>query len=243
MKKLTINNLPELPWDVSEAINQLRVNLTFTGTNIKTIMVTSSIPNEGKSFVSMGLWRALAGSEKRTLFIDCDMRLSEIRHLYDMQTTDVFVGIAHLLSGQSDIPDTIYKTNVANGYILPVTNEIADPTVLLESERFKDLIDNCANAFDYVIIDCPPLESVSDALYVSKYCDGTILVVRSGYTKKIFVNNSVNSLKRAGSHILGFVLNRIDTSSNGSYYYKNYGNYKKEYSGAKVDKKKKKKKK
>lgn len=226
MKTLQINNLPDLPFDVTESINQLRVNLSFTGSDIKVIMITSTVPNEGKSFVSQGLWRSLAGVGKRVLHIDCDLRMSEARSVLNMTTNGEFVGIAHLLSGQADIPDVVYKTNVPNGYMLPVTTAVADPTILLESERFRILLENCRETFDCIILDTPPLGSVADALNISKYCDGTVLVVRSGFTKKKFVNESVQALKRAGSPLLGIVLNRVDTGKKGSaYYYKDYYKY------------------
>lgn len=229
MKRLVINNLPELPWDVSEAINELCVNISFEGADAKTVMVTSSVPNEGKSFVSMGLWRALAESNKRTILIDCDMRSSEMRRVYDMKADDVFVGLESFLNGQSDSLDAIYKTNITNGYILPSIDPVDHPTMLLQSLKFKELIESCAQAFDFVIIDCPPLGSVSDALYVSKHCDGSVVVVRSGFTKKMFVKNTIRSLQRAGSHILGIVLNGVDISSRGSYYYKEYRQYNRYY--------------
>lgn len=240
MKSLQINRLPDLPFDVSEAINQLRVNLSFTGSDMKVIMVTSTLPNEGKSFVAFNLWRSLAGIGKRVLHIDCDLRMSEMRSVLDYSVAGDFVGIAHLLSGQADIPDVVYKTNVPNGYMLPVTTAVADPTILFESERFRVLLEHCRETFDYVIVDTPPLGNVSDALNISKNCDGTVLVVRSGFTKKRFVNESVQSLKRAGSPLLGIVLNRVDTSKkSGSYYYKDYYKYGAEYyKGGKKDRKK-----
>lgn len=230
MKSLTMNKLPELPFDVSESLNQLRINLSFSSTNVKKVLITSSVPNEGKSFVAIGLWRSVAAAGKRALLIDCDLRMSEMRTKFDMTTSENFEGIAHLLSGQADIPDVVYRTNVPNGYILPVTNLVADPTFLLESDRFKEMLESCSNTFDYIILDCPPLGSVADALNISKYCDGSLLVVRSGSTNKRLVMSSVQSLRRAGSPLLGIVLNRVDTRRrSGSYYYKDYYSYGAEY--------------
>ena len=226
MKYLEVTNLPELPFDVSEAINQLRVNLSFAGVDIKSVVVTSSIPNDGKSFIALGLWRALANVGKRVLLIDGDLRLSQLRSVYGLATRDNFIGIAHLLSGHADIPDLVYKTNVTNGYILPVTTDIADPTNLLESERFSILLKNCDETFDMIIVDTPPLGSVADALNIVRKCDGSILVVRSGFTKKKIVSESVMSLRRTGKPLFGIVLNRVDTSrKSGSYYYNEYYQY------------------
>ena len=239
MKSLTINKLPDLPFDVSEAVNQLRINLSFAGTNVKRVLITSSVPDEGKTFVALNLWRSVASVGKRTLLIDCDLRLSQMRTKLDITTSENFVGIAHLLSGQADIPDVIYRTNVPNGYMMPVTNLVADPTFLLESERFREMMDSCSETFDYIILDCPPLGSVADALNISKYCDGSLLVVRSGMTGRRLVMSSVQALKRVGSPLLGIVLNRVDTRrGSGSYYYKDYYAYGAEYYQSK-DKKKK----
>ena len=100
MNKLIIQNLPELPFDVEEAINQLRVNLGFCGDQIKTIMVTSSLPNEGKSFIAVYLWKMLAGLGSSTLLIDCDLRKSEMRAKYGISSTEKITGIAHYLAGK-----------------------------------------------------------------------------------------------------------------------------------------------
>lgn len=230
MKLLNVTNLPDLQFDVQEAINQLRVNLSFAGSDVKTVMITSSVPNEGKSFVSINLWRSLASVGKKVLLIDGDLRLSQMRTDFGFQTSETFVGLAHVLSGQADLPDVVYRTNVPNGFILPVTNLLADPSILFAKPVFKELIEACEQNFDYILIDCPPLGSVSDALTISKYCDGAILVVRSGETRKSIVMESVQSLKRVGAQILGICLNRVDTSRKGAYYYRD--GYNSEYYAA-----------
>lgn len=239
MKSLTINNFSELPFDVAEAVNQLRVNLSFTDANIKKIVVTSSIPNEGKSFLALCLWRAMAQTGKKVLFVDCDLRLSEIKDIYDIQTSDAFFGIAHVLSGQCAVQDVMYKTNIPNAYMIPSTNAVSNPSTLLESEHFKEVLDQVADVFDYVIIDTPPIGTVADALTIGKVADGNILVVRSGFTKKVLVRDTIERLKVTNQPLLGIVLNRVDVSRNSSYYYKGYGSY---YGNYDPDKQKKKKK-
>ena len=225
MKSLTLNRLKNYPFDVTESINQLRVNLSFTDKDLKRIVITSSIPNEGKSTITLALWRSLAGIGKKTLLIDCDLRLSQYRTECQMRTEEVFVGIAHVLSGQNDIQDVIYKTNVPNGYMIPVTSLINNPGILLESHRMNELMEQVYDVFDYIIIDTPPMASVADALTVLKNADASIFVVRSGMAKKELVKESVEKLKRTGKPLLGMVLNGVDTSARGSYYYKGYGDY------------------
>lgn len=136
MKELMIRNLPELPFDMSEALNQLRVNLGFCGDQVKAVMVTSSVPNEGKSFVAMQLWKQMAEVGTPTLLIDCDLRNSELRSKYGISSTEKLIGSAHYLAGRAELEDVLYQTNVPNGYILPVASAIANPTILLEGERF-----------------------------------------------------------------------------------------------------------
>lgn len=239
MKSLTINNFSELPFDVAEAVNQLRVNLSFTDANIKKIVVASSIPNEGKSFLALCLWRAMAQTGKKVLFVDCDLRLSEIKDIYDIQTSDAFFGIAHVLSGQCAVQDVMYKTNIPNAYMIPSANAVSNPSTLLESDHFREVLDQVADVFDYVIIDTPPIGTVADALTIGKVADGNILVVRSGYTKKVLVRDTIERLKVTNQPLLGIVLNRVDVSRNSSYYYKGYGSY---YGNYDPDKQKKKKK-
>ena len=225
MKSLTLNRLENYPFEVSESINQLRVNLSFTDKDMKRIVITSAIPNEGKSTISLALWRSLAVIGKKTLLIDCDLRRSQYRTECQMRTEEVFVGIAHVLSGQNDIQDVIYKTNVPNGYMIPVTSLINNPGILLESHRMNELMEQVYDVFDYIIIDTPPMASVADALTVLKNSYASIFVVRSGMAKKELVKESVEKLKRTGKPLLGMVLNGVDTSAHGSYYYKDYGDY------------------
>lgn len=226
MKELTIKYLDDLPYEVVEDVNQLRVNLSFSGQNVQAIMLSSSVPDEGKSFLSLCLWKSLAEIGKRVVFVDADLRMSLIRSVYEIQTNDRFTGLAHVLSGQNRINDCLYKTNIPNAFMIPATNDISNPSNLLESSAFDDLLKTCRNAFDYIIIDTPPLTSVADALTIGKYCDGSILVVRAGYTKKSLAEESSNRLKNIGKPFLGFVLNRVDVSRrSSSYYYYKKGNY------------------
>lgn len=241
MKSLTINNFAELPFDLAEAVNQLRVNLSFTDASIKKIVVTSSVPNEGKSFIALNLWRAMALTGKKVLFVDCDLRASEIIDIYDIHSSDTFYGIAHALSGQCPVQEVMYKTNIPNGYMIPSVNAVSNPSTLLETKYFKEVLDQVAGVFDYVIIDTPPVGTVADALTIGKAADGNIVIVRSGYTKKALVKDTLDSLKITNKPLLGIVLNRVDVSRNGSYYYKGYGSYYGNYTRNQQKKKTKKK--
>ena len=227
MRQLTVHQLHPLPFDAAESINQLRVNLGFCGTDIKSIMLTSSTPDEGKSFVSMNLWHQMAGVGARTILVDCDLRNSEMRTRYGIGGQGKLYGIAHYLAGQVELEDVIYETNVAGGYLVPVTTNIANPSILLEGERFAALMKYCRGQFDYVLVDTPPLMNVADGMNIASHCDGSVLVVRSGVTPRRLVENSIHMLQKTSTPLLGTVLNRVDTSRRASqYYYKrNYTKY------------------
>lgn len=225
MKELTIKYLPELPFAVEESINQLRINLGFCGDQIKTIMITSSIPDEGKSFIGMHLWKMLAAVGNRVLLIDCDLRASVLRAKYGIKAQEKITGIEHYLSGQVELGEALYKTNIENGFLLPAATTVANPSLLLESERFSAMIDQCAELFDCILIDTPPLESVADALQIAPHTDGIVLVVRSGVTSRKLVENAVGQIKRTGVPLLGMVLNRVEADNKNSYYYRRYYRY------------------
>ncbi len=227
MRKMKIGKLEALNFETEEALNQLRINLSFCGDNLRTIMITSSVPNEGKSFVSLHLWRMLANLGMKTLLIDADLRNSEMINSFQMSTEGKMMGIAYYLSGKCRIEDALYSTDIPNGYILPTSATVANPTILLESRKFSGVVEACSERFDYVIIDTPPLGSVADALNISRYCDGSILVVRSDAAPRKTVEESVRLLKRTETPILGVVLNRVDLRSRSNRYYSGY--YRKRY--------------
>lgn len=232
MNHLTIQHLPELPFEIEEAVNQLRVNLGFCGDQIKTVMITSSVPNEGKSFITMQLWRMMAEVGSRVLLIDCDLRKSEMRAKYGISSDEKITGIAHYLAGKVELPDAIYSTNVPNGFLMPLAASVANPSILLENPRFAEMVEVCAGQFDYVLIDTPPLESVADALRIATHADGVVLVVRSGRTSRKLVADAAEKLQRTGAPILGVVLSRAEMDRRGSRYYKRYyynGYYSKGY--------------
>ncbi len=224
MKNIEFEKPQELTFFTREAISKLRVNLGFMGKDIKTIMITSSVPNEGKSFISFNLWKTASESGKKCLLIDVDLRNSRLRKDHDMQ----FYGgipntIAHVLSGQVPVEEAIYSTNIKNGYILPITSSVANPSILLSNGVLKELLENLRDEYEYIFLDTPPILSVADALQIAEYCDGSVLVIRANSTKRKDVEEAYHSLERTGKPILGTVLNRAQQLSQASEYY--YGYY------------------
>lgn len=247
MQKLNLNNMPQLPYAMEEAVNRLRINIGFLGKDIRKIMVISSISDEGKSTITMHLWRQMAESGTSSIFVDADMRKSVIADKYNIQLEKVtgseavqeensntekgLFGTTNYLSGDGPLEDAIYHSQYPSGDIIPNFDNVINPSLLLESNRFKEMLDQLADRYRYVFIDAPPLNLVSDGERMGHLCDGAILVARAGVTSKKLVKNSVNQLERSGCPLLGVVLNRVE-GAKGGYYTKRYGNY---YYGKKDD--------
>ena len=232
----TINlTIPELQFSAEEALNRLRVNVRFSGASTKKIMITSSIPNEGKSHICVYLWKMLAEAGYKTVLIDADLRKSVLRDELQFKTdSQQLYGMDYYLAGMARADQIIYKTNVENGYFIPCVNLLENPSPLLEDPRLKQLLDRLSTVFDYIIIDTPPLISVSDGAIIGAMCDGSILVVRSGFTPKTLVKQSLHQLERAGVRLLGTVLNGVETAHHGygryyNGYYNKYYKYYKSY--------------
>ena len=222
MNRVVLESMPELPYAVEEAINRLRVNINFSGSNVKKIMVISTMPNEGKSFVAMHLWRQIAEAGTSTVLVDTDLRKSVMVSDYGIKGEKATVGTSSYLADTIPLSDAIYETNYEHGHIIPNFDNVINPSLLLESNRFKDMLDQLAEKYRYVFIDAPPLNLVSDGEKIGSLCDGAILVVRSGKISKEMVKNSARQLQRAGCPLLGVILNRVEGST-GGYYYKKYG--------------------
>ena len=230
MNKLSIGNMPRPDYFVQSEIDRLRVNVGFAGTDKKVIMITSSEPNEGKSYISVNLWNELAKAGRSVCFVDADMRKSMLRNTLRLSTDrEDFAGLSHYLAGYADAESVIYATDRQRAYMIP-TATLVNPSLLLEGKRFDNLIVSLRQSFDYVIIDTPPLGIVSDGQKIAAKCDGCILVVRAHETRKEVVRNSLLQLSNVGCPLLGVVLNRAETRRGRGYYAKSY--YTKYYSNA-----------
>jgi len=228
--------IPELPYAAEEALNRLRVNVKFSGKEIKTIMIISSVPNEGKSHVAVYLWKMLAEAGFKTVLVDCDLRKSVMKKEMSFRCDEEYQGLDYYLSGLAEYDDVVHHTDIENGDIVPISNLLQNPSSLLEDARLGELFRALEGNYDYVIVDSPPLVSVSDGILIAQHCDGAILIVRSGETPRSLIRQSMNQLKQTDCRLLGTVLNGVATG-NRAYgrYYGYYSKYYSEYYGKKED--------
>lgn len=223
MKKLNLT-IEDMPYAAEEALNRLRVNIKFCGKNTKKILITSSVPNEGKSTVSVHLWKLLAEAGFPTVLVDVDLRKSEHNTILKMQGVEE--GINHYLSGMAEYEDVVYETNIPNGHWVPIAELLENPSALLEDPRLEELLNRLSEDYRYVIIDTPPLDNISDGALIASMSDGAVLVVRCAETPKNIVKQSMQQIDRVGCPLLGVVLNRAEVKG-GAFqkYYGRYGKY------------------
>lgn len=210
---------------VSEEIKKVRTNLKFTAVtdDIKTIMVTSSVPGEGKSFISANLAVAFAQNEERVLIIDCDLRKGRQKKIFEIaeRKSGGFSSLLINKNFEEDYKKYIRKTNVNNLYLISSGPFPPNPSELLSSERCKKIIEMLKSKFDIIILDCPPLVGLNDTLVISSYADISIIVARHKKTPMDVLEKSKKALENVGVKKLSVILNQIDTKVN-SYYYGHY---------------------
>ncbi|MGN0779381.1 MAG: CpsD/CapB family tyrosine-protein kinase [Aristaeellaceae bacterium] len=226
MRSLNITNFPSIGYSVAEAVNTLCTNLSFSGENVRKIMVTSSHASEGKSFVSMNIMRTMAKFGRSVVLVDADLRRSEINRKYGLQFPEGEEkwGLAHYLAGKVGQDEVIYATNMEGAYFVPIGREVSNPLPLLNSQRFQTLMDDLAQRADYVIVDAPPVGTVIDGAQIAKYCDGTLLVVSYNTVRRQELIDLKDQLEQTGCPILGTALNMVEYDSylSKKYYYKSY---------------------
>ena len=204
-----------------EAIKTLRTNIQFTGTEVKSIVVTSCYPNEGKSDVVFQLAREIGNMGKKVLVLDADIRKSS--YINRFQVKQKTEGLSQYLSGQSRLQDIVYSTNFQGVDIIFAGPTAPNPSELLAQEKFTSLIHGMREKYDYVLADTPPVGSLTDAAVVARQCDGAIMVIESDLVSRRIAAKAKEQLEMSGCHILGAVLNKVDMKKNK--YYSKYSYY------------------
>ena len=226
----------KLSFAATEAYKLLRTNLMFTlpdEQKCRIVGITSSARGEGKSTTAINLSYTLAETGKKVLLLDIDLRLPSIAKKLEIKSAP---GLTNVLAGTADISSSICKAEqFKNWDILPSGDVPPNPTELLGSSQMRTLIEKVSPNYDFIIVDLPPVNIVSDALVVSPLLDGMIIVVRENFAEHRELKNCKRLLDMANVNVLGFVINVAaeDKSSYGKYkrqryyrkYYKSYGYY------------------
>lgn len=213
----------------NEAIKTLRTNIQFSGNKVHVIMMTSTVPEEGKSETIFALASAMAQIGNKVLLIDADIRKSVLASRYQLNTR--VDGLSQYLSGQKTLQEVCYSTNIDHLDMIFSGPYSPNPADLLEEPELKKLLEWARSEYDYVFIDTPPVGSVIDGAIIAPLCDGVIIAIGSGAVSYKLIQKVKTQLERTGCRILGTVLNRVNIQEQHGYYryYGKYGKYDKYY--------------
>lgn len=223
MNITNINETNKLDYSARESFKTLRTNFLFCGDDYKTILITSSVKNEGKSTVSIELAKSLALADKKVLLIDADLRKSVYASTYTTNTQEV-VGLSEFLSGQTTYDNIIYSTQFENLSLIFAGAVPPNPVELLGSKKFEELIKQKREEYDYVIIDAAPLGAVIDAAAVAAFCDGAIMVIAANEIRTRLAQDVKEQIEKSNCKVLGAILNKVPMKA-GSYYDSYYKKY------------------
>lgn len=209
----------------SEEIKKIRTNLKFSSINeeLKVICITSSLPGEGKSRISANLAASFSQNGEKVLLIDCDLRKGHLKKLFNV-SEDENHGLSKLLINkewEKEYRTYIKSTKIQNLSIITAGVYPPNPSELLSNIRFLNIIQKLKKDFDIIILDCPPLEGLSDALVVSSISDKTVIVAKYKSTPLKLLEKSKKALDTVGAKVAGVVLNYVDKEPN-TYYYGYY---------------------
>lgn len=204
-----------------ESIKTLRTNIQFSSKQVKTILLTSCYPNEGKSDIAFSLAVEMGKLGKKVLLIDADIRKSAFVHRYHVN--EAVKGLSQYLSGQVGLEDIIYHTNFQNMDIVFAGPEAPNPSELLGDEEFSEMLCQKREDYAYIFIDTPPAANLTDAIVVARNCDAGILVIESEAVSYKATQKVKTQIERSGCHLIGAVLNKVDMKK--EKYYNSYKGY------------------
>lgn len=217
MKHTTITLPGEDDFFTQEAFKTLRTNIQFCGQDIHTILITSCNENEGKTIISMQIGKSFAELGKKVLIIDADMRKSVLAGRNTQAQNPP--GLSELIIGIKPLGECLYMTQFPGLNLIFAGKYPPNPVELLSSKHFSSLLDAATKAYDYILIDTPPLGSVIDAAVIAPNCDGALFVISDNLVSRRQAVDVVSQLKKADCPVLGVVRNNVK-KKNDSYYYK-----------------------
>ena len=200
----------------AEAFRTLRTNIQFSSLDddIKSLVVTSTGPSEGKSTVMANLAVTMAQSGKRVVLIDCDFRKPTVHKKFGLSNSQ---GLTNVLAQDKKILECIIGTNVPNLYVITSGPTPPNPAELLGTKKMKSILNEISCTFDMVLIDAPPVLAVTDAQILSTLANGTIFVASYGQAEKYALVKAKESIEKVGGKVLGVVINKIPEQSKGYY--------------------------
>ena len=205
---------------MQNAAKTLKANIQFASVDnpVQSVLLTSSVPDEGKSTIAINLAQTIAQSGKSVLLVECDMRRRTIASMIGVHAK---AGLYAVLSEQATLEEAVVPLSQSYMYFLDAEPHIPNPADILSSKRFKRLVATLESKYDYVIFDTPPVGAFIDAAILSQNVDATVFVVRREFAKRSEVMAAFDQLKKAGANVIGTVLNYCETNQSG-YYYSNY---------------------
>ncbi len=201
-----------------EGYNRLKDNILYLNAdgNHKVIQIESSSAREGKTTVACNLAVSLGLTDKKVCLLDLDFRRPRVHRFFNISKDE---GLAEYFLGDLTKDQIIKKTEYANVDVITRGGEIYNSSLVLVSDKFKELIASLRNQYDYVIVDCPPVLQVSDYIHISKVTDGVIFLIAYGITTKAQVAEAIKELKNNDAKILGTVLSMYNRKDGGYNYY------------------------
>lgn len=208
------------PFVLQEAYKTMRTNLLFAlrGNGCKRFCITSCMAGEGKSLTILNLAISIAQTGKKVLLVDADLRRPSLARLLG---EDPIPGLSNVLVGQANMEDAIREEVRTNLDLLFAGDVPPNPSELLGSEQMQELIENISREYDYILVDAPPVNVVSDCCIIANFLDGIVLLARSGVARKDGVKQAINQLRLTNTKVLGCVLNGVEMSAK-KYYRYNY---------------------
>jgi len=208
--------------ELVECFRYLRVAINFSAPPefLKTLVITSCLPNEGKSFTAQNIAASLALDGNKTLLIDADLRRPVTHQKFRMENT---TGLSNFLTSNLDFDSVVKETFIENLSVVVSGPLSPNPAEILGSERMKHFLEEARRRFDRVIIDCPPLTGIGDGLVIGNLVGQVILIIASGKTPADLIRHTQKQLEKTGSKVIGAVLNRVDMEK------EKYGGYTRHY--------------
>jgi capsular exopolysaccharide synthesis family protein len=206
--------------NVAEAYRTLRTAMHFGGRKIKKILVTSPAPGDGKSTSISNLAIAMAQSGRKVLLIDADCRRPTQHKIFELSDEK---GLASVLLGEDALDGAVQWTKIPNLDLLPCGPVPSNPSEILDSQAFLDLMGELEGRYDHILIDAPPLIPVTDARILAALCDVTLLVLRAEKTTRRLAQYAKESLDSVGAKLAGVIVNDVTRRSQGYGYYYGYG--------------------